>query len=453
MEVHAVAAGARLGLGDLVPELERALVVGERLGEGVPRLGRAGRREGRVEGARQVVGRVPVPRELGQARVVAVGPCLLEAAREGGVQARPLAREQVVVDGLLEQRVAERVVLVAGTRLGHQDVLADGFAQRGVQGLGVDARRVHEQVRVDVLARGGGHAQDLLGRVGQARDAGEQDVAERRRKLGRAGVPRRAQELLGEERVPVGPRVDRLDEARLDLVSVDRPELRGELGSVEATQVQPLDPAGAVELGEERQQRVAAVQLVRPVGHEEHDAGVAQVPDEEREQVAGRPVGPVQVLDDEEDRRPFGEPLQQREDVLEQRPLGRAHVERPGGRCDGGLRLGPALAVARQQVGDQAGEAGSPGAGDPLEVVRRHAACPGPQRLDDRPERDPAVADVHASARQDERALAAGDIGQLRGQARLADAGLAGQDELRCSGPARRHRSRPEGGRARRTGR
>ena len=146
VEVHAVAPGTRLGLGDLVPELERALVVRERLREGVPRLGRAGRCEGRVEGARQVVGRVPVPRELGQARVVAVGPCLLEAAREGGVQARPLAREQVVVDRLLEQRVAERVVLVAGTGLGHQDVLADGFAQRGVQGLGVDARRVHEQV-------------------------------------------------------------------------------------------------------------------------------------------------------------------------------------------------------------------------------------------------------------------------------------------------------------------
>ena len=53
-------------------------------------------------------------------------------------------------------------------------------------------------------------------------------------------------------------------------------------------------------------------------------ADVAQVADEEAEQVAGRAVGPVEVLDDEDDRRRRGEPLEDAEQQLEQPALGRA---------------------------------------------------------------------------------------------------------------------------------
>ena len=82
--------------------------------------GVAGRPDQRGQPAGQVVAGQAVPGQLGRRgrAVLAVGVGLGQQARVGGVEAGPLARQQVAVDGLLEQGVAEPVALGGGA--GHQ---------------------------------------------------------------------------------------------------------------------------------------------------------------------------------------------------------------------------------------------------------------------------------------------------------------------------------------------
>ena len=59
-----------------------------------------------------------------------------------------------------------------------------------------------------------------------------------------------------------------------------------------------LGPTAAFELGEERAQRVATAQLVGAERHDDRDRRGPELMDQIGEQVAGRAIGPVQVLDD-----------------------------------------------------------------------------------------------------------------------------------------------------------
>ena len=163
-----------------------------------------------------------------------------------------------------------------------------------------------------------------------------------------------------------------------------------EFAPVERRELQALDPARPVELGEERQERVASVQLVGSVGQDERHADVAQVPDEEAEQVAGRPVGPVEVLDDEDDRRDRREPVEDAEQHLEQAALRRARVE-----------TGSVLVRGRAEVGDEAGEVGAAIADDGIELVGREPAHEAAKRLDDGGVRQGAVTEDDAAAAED----------------------------------------------------
>ena len=151
-EIDSVPPGALLGVADLVPELDGALVVGHGLGERVGRL-RGGRRPDRpLERARQVVRGVPVEGELGRMGRFRAG-ARLERPRERGVQAGALPRQQVVVHRLLEQGVAERVALAARRRVGDEHLAADGFAQRLVHGGVVEFHGVGEQGWIHPVGR------------------------------------------------------------------------------------------------------------------------------------------------------------------------------------------------------------------------------------------------------------------------------------------------------------
>ncbi len=180
--------GPLLGVGDALPDLDRALEVAQRLavGEdalrGLTRLDRGGER------ARQVVGGVVVHGELGRdaaGRQLAEQPRVeLERLGDRGVQRRPLARQQVVVDGLADERVAEGVRAVVA---GDQHVAGHGLAGGGHQLVGRDGllHRLEQAVLEGALGDGG-DAHDGLGGAGQALDAGEQRVAQR---LGQRGAP------------------------------------------------------------------------------------------------------------------------------------------------------------------------------------------------------------------------------------------------------------------------
>ena len=70
---------------------------------------------------------------------------------------------------------------------------------------------------------------------------------------------------------------------------------------------------------------MATVELLRAEGRDEEKPLVTQVPDEERQQIAGRAIGPVDVFDDEDDGLPLTETRQEDEDCLERpslEPLG-----------------------------------------------------------------------------------------------------------------------------------
>jgi hypothetical protein len=282
------AAGGRLG--HLVPQLQGALVVPEGLGQGRGRLGGLPGLHAGHQRLPQVVGGVPVIGEL--ATLDRPGPrparslTLLDAALQrpgvGGVQRAPLHRQQVVVDRLLDQGMAEGVG-VAGLVDG-QDVAGDRLAQQPHQLLGVLVDHLGQQLVVHPGAGHRRHLQHPLGRLGQRLHPGQDQLPQRRRQPGALQVG--GHQLLGEERVALGAGQHLPDQRRRRRLAQDPGQQPGQLAAAQAAQLQPLGPAAAVQLGQERPQGVAAVQLVGPVGQDQgHPA--TQVAVKEPEQVAG----------------------------------------------------------------------------------------------------------------------------------------------------------------------
>ena len=119
----------RLRVGHAVPDLQRALEQARGLAVGVHAPGGGGGLHARLQRRRLVARGAEVVRHPGR-DPDAVGAGLrpaLERAREREVQLRVLARQQVVVDDLAQQRVAEAVHAV---RAGDDQVRGDRLAQR-----------------------------------------------------------------------------------------------------------------------------------------------------------------------------------------------------------------------------------------------------------------------------------------------------------------------------------
>ena len=125
------------------------------------------------------------------------------------------------------------------------------------------------------------------------------------------------------------------------------------------------------------------MQFVAAEGRDHEQSLVACVPRQEREQVAGRAVGPVEVLDDEQDRIGLAEPAEQPQRALEDpglEPFGLA-----GGATSPAHRRRP-----RGPARASSGRLGSGGLGDPFRV---DLAGQRPKGFDDRPEREPILAE------------------------------------------------------------
>ena len=129
-----------------------------------------------------------------------------------------------------------------------------------------------------------------------------------------------------------------------------------------------LDAAGAgvaLELGQQRAQRVAAVQLVGAVGGDDEHALAAQRAREVDEEGARRAVGPVQVLDRDQQAVVAREQLQQLEQAVEQARLrGRLVV----------------AALARAEAGEDLGERAAGGVGELRRTPGRRRAPAGAAR-------------------------------------------------------------------------
>ncbi len=373
--VERLEGGRRGGGGVLVGELRHAVARGAE--RDVDR--------GRRVAARR--GREPVGRELAEARRV-VPVERLERVGDRAVQPHAPGEAQLLVDRLADERVGEAVA--AGPRAVLADELRCGRLLDGLED--VDAReRVEalEQGEVEVAPDDGGGLQRAVRAVAQARQAAAEHLAHALRDpRARARLAEVADDLLEEERVARGLLVERGRE----LVGAEpaahelRDVARLEPGERDAL-VEPL----AAEVAERGGERMGARELALAVGADDEQRGGPRRADEVREEQQRALVGPVEVVEREHGRRAGA---QRGVDGLEEAPARALRV------------------VARDR-----------------RVVEPRVA----ERLDERlVGRDRLL---EAAAGADLRAAGMGRRAELGHEARLADAGLAAdQDEAALAG-------------------
>ena len=284
------------GVRHRVPERERPLEVRERLGEaedGLRLACRLDRRDQRVGAATR---RRPVRRELRRRR----GPAARELVGQPRVQLLALAGQDRRVDRLRQERVAESEA--AGRLHGDEDAVLDRQAQRLPDG-GLGERRQSQEQRVpDVAAGRRREPQQALGRAVEPGDPLEQQVTQATRELVALAVGR-GQELLREEGVAFGAVDDRIAQRRgCRGVGVRREQRRQLLGR-ERSQVEQERRARAPDSVGKAAHALGRRELVRAVGREQENRPVGEVVREKDHEVERRRVGPVQVLEHEQHRR------------------------------------------------------------------------------------------------------------------------------------------------------
>jgi hypothetical protein len=400
------------------------LGVAASVGEGV-RVGRRGARpHGGLQGTLVVAGGRPVVSLL---RPMAGGRGTLrlglgrDLLGDGPMHPLTLPRQQVVVGHLLEESVAEAVA-----RARDQHLALDGTPERRVERIVGQPGHRRQQLVVDRLSRSGRDGQHGASGIRQGPEAGQQDLAEGRREAAQVGPALRGEELLDEEGIAVGPLVDALRHGALGRRPQDRRRQRTRLGRVEAVEVDPLRPARAFQLRQPGPHRVPAVELVRSDRQRQADSLGAHGPDQVRDRIPGGRVGPVQVLDHEQQRLQVAQAVDHAQDGLEQprlRPLG-ARIDADGRARDHARRR------FRRERRHEPGELRTVGPDHLGSRLGRQVVGEPAQRLDQRAIREAALPDVGARAADDAHVQALREGGQLGDEPRLPDARLARDQQV-----------------------
>ena len=303
---------------------------------------------------------------------------------------------------------------------------------------------VGEQLLVGTRAGHCDSAENALGRIRQPRHAADEDVAERARHGSRIGVdivvPEPARDdLLGEEGIALRPGVDPLDDAARGPAAQDRRELLTLLGEIERPQVEALDQGIAGDLGQPHQQRMAALDVLGAERGHEHDAPLGEVPSQEAEEIAGRRIAPVQVLEHEHERSVAAQAIHEGEGELEQpRLVGRATGRLRGcarGRA-AGARGDRGIVEWRQEAGETRGDSHQLRADLAEKLgkgVRLQLPAERPERLEEWSVRDALAAEVHAAPDQDAGTGLPRGRGELVHESRLAEARVAADEDDRRS--------------------
>ncbi|GAA2789878.1 hypothetical protein GCM10020219_071560 [Nonomuraea dietziae] len=326
------------------------------------------------------------------------------------MQALVLAGQQLVVDGLADQRVAEDVGAVVGDL---QDVARDGGAQRGLEVELRQAADGRQQGVADPDAARGRDAQDALSLLGKAFDRAEDQVGEGVGHLARAVVA--LHQGLDEQRDALAALVDGLDAGVERRDAENACHLPCDLVARQARQIEPEHARHPAQLGQDGAERMLAVQVVRAVGQHHEHLRLAQVAAEEGDQVAAGPVGPVDVLHDQHHGPRLCQPFEQGEELLEE---------------PGPAGVGVAVRARLAELGQQSGQVA-------LGALGQQRADPGRADLSDelaerggeRSVGEAVAGELDAAAEQHVRAVGRRALGEALHQSGLADPCFAAQQD------------------------
>ena len=168
---------------------------------------------------------------------------------------------------------------------------------------------------------------------------------------------RDGEELLGEEGIAAAAVVEPRDEGAIGRTAEDARQLVVDFAARERRELEAIHLPAAPQLGEQGQERMALVQLVGAVRPDQHHAALGEVSYQEAEQVAGRPIRPVKVLQRDDGDCIGGDALDQSEHLevergLRRRRSGRRPTPRlrrrtPGRESAAGRRIAPARRCGR----------------------------------------------------------------------------------------------------------
>ena len=400
-------AGHLLRARDVIPQVEHALEVAEGLRQAGHGLGLAGGLQRGGERLLRPPRRDPVLGQLAGARPVGG-----EGPGEALVHVLALSRQQRRVRRLGDEGVTEPVAPRGA--VGDEQPVVDRLAQRLDDLLLAERHGGGQDRRRHLAPRGGGEADDRPRRRLQALEVREQRVLEQPGELGLV-AQRRGDQLLGEERVALRAGADRLDQLGAQRAVALAGDERRELVPRERSELHRERNPAAPQPGGQPVHRVVLAHRVLPPRRDDEHAAVVDGVRQEGEEVERRPVGPVQVLEHQHDRRGGAETLERRAHRLEQVQLRRARV--------------PVRGRGERRAGQQARQL--------LQPVEGGRAAQRPERLDEREVGQGGSDEVDAPSREHGRAAPARPLRQLAGQPRLADAGGAG-DQCGRAVPGRR---------------
>ena len=285
-------------------------------------LGRRLPREGQplvVHAGLDVVVRQPLDRDATQV------PAALEPLGGAEVQPPPAHRVQLLVQHLADLVVREREG-VAPSR--HEELGRHRLVERIQQRVFVAiARRLGQLAEREHLAEDGRRAQHVIGLLADAIEtaADRRLHALRQLQLADRGVDpaavlaahgalldERLEDLLDEERVSVRLAVERGAEVGADLLAEQRRELRVRVLRAEPLQHDAGREALAVPLDERLRQRMRAIELALAVGGHQQHGGIGETPQQVAEQPQCGAVGPVQVVDVEQQAATPGKRTEER---------------------------------------------------------------------------------------------------------------------------------------------
>ena len=247
-----------------------------------------------------------------------------------GVQPGPLPRQQVRVDGLPEQGVPEDV---AFGPVGHEQLVGDRLPHCALVLGGFQARQGPHQLVVGLAAGYRRGAEHLLRGVGQLFDPAEQQGRQPGGKgavlAGIAGN-RGGEQFLGVVGVAFGAGHDVVQLGRVDAARCGGGQVLGQGRGVQRSEVYGYDAGQPEQLGHHGPQRVTPVQVVGPVAADQGDPFPVQHPGQERDQVPGGSVGPVQVFQHQQYGRRGRQLGEQAEHAAEHLLPGQARTVRVG---------------------------------------------------------------------------------------------------------------------------